>query len=86
MPIEIIGGNCPEQNAYVADLYEKQHDKSLATALERSPKKKLVAMLQGMLLSRPELYLLWLCLLWLCLLWLCLLWLCLLWLCLLWLY
>ena len=58
MPIEIIGGNCPEQNAYVADLYEKQHDKSLATALERSPKKKLVAMLQGMLLSRRELHLL----------------------------
>jgi len=51
--IEIIGGNCPEQNAFVADLYEKEHDKSLATALERSPKKQLVAMLQGMLLSRP---------------------------------
>ena len=32
VPIEIIGGNCPEQNAFVAALYEKEHDKSLATA------------------------------------------------------
>jgi len=51
--IEIIGLNCPEQNAFIADLYEKEHDKSLAKALERSPKKKLVTMLQGLLLSRP---------------------------------
>ena len=33
VPIEIIGGNCAEQNLFVADLYEKEHDESLAKAL-----------------------------------------------------
>ena len=33
VPIEIIGGNCAEQNLFVADLYEKEHDESLVKAL-----------------------------------------------------
>ena len=45
--IEIIGGNCTAQNMLIADMYEKEHDKSMATALERSPKEKLVFALQA---------------------------------------
>ena len=33
VPIAIIGGNCAEQNAFIADLYEKEHDQSLAKVL-----------------------------------------------------
>ena len=51
--IEIIAGNNSAQNQLLAKLYEQQHDQSLATALERSPKEKLVKALKGLLLPKP---------------------------------
>ena len=50
VPIEILGGNCAAQNVHLAAAYELAHDKSLASALTRSPKAKLVKALQGLLL------------------------------------
>jgi len=45
--IEIIGGNCTEQNLRIAEMYENKYDKSMAKALTRSPKEKLVFALQA---------------------------------------
>ena len=47
MCIEIIGGNCTEQNMLIAEMYENKYDKSMAKALTRSPKEKLVFALQA---------------------------------------
>mmetsp|Transcript_15460 Transcript_15460/g.38799 ORF Transcript_15460/g.38799 Transcript_15460/m.38799 type:complete len:593 (-) Transcript_15460:561-2339(-) len=51
--IEIIGSNNVAQNMLLAKVYEEKYDKSLAEALTRSPKKKLVTALQGLLLPTP---------------------------------
>ena len=47
MCIEIIGGNCTAMNLRIAEIYENKYDKSMAKALTRSPKEKLVFALQA---------------------------------------
>ncbi len=59
--IEIIGGNCTAQNLRIAEMYENKYDKSMAKALTRSPKEKLVCAqqaghhVQSAILGGPEL-------------------------------
>lgn len=52
--IDIIAKNNVSQNMLLAKVYEEKYDKSLAEALTRSPKKKLVKALQGLLLPTPD--------------------------------